>query len=356
MRAMHLAPSKLVMRNWLRRTILIAFAALGLLALATALSPSRQVTLTAAETTPTKEPEHLDPAAWGADHVGQELPEFVDSGECLFCHRNDIGPTWEKNPHSQSIKDARPDMPAMRALADDPVTRAVAAETQMTLGGRHATSFLRRGAEFGAFDLLAAHATPGRGSRWRLHAASAEWDTTRFAQGCVGCHCTAVEPDTHAFLVASIDCYACHGAAPLEHSTDTKLMPLAHARHDAPRVVTSICAQCHIRFGKSKSSGLPYPNNFVADDNLFKDFQFDWSLADDPQVNPGDRHVLDNIRQVALLGNEQFTCLSCHDVHRGTSVKHRDLPDAAYCAHCHEPGKSKKEHIKYEVRSSLCGY
>ena len=42
-------------------------------------------------------------------------------------------------------------------------------------------------------------------------------------------------------------------------------------------MVTSICAQCHVRTGKSRSTGLPYPNNFVAGDNLFRDFQVDFS-------------------------------------------------------------------------------
>src|SRR5689334_7839434 len=29
----------------------------------------------------------LDPSAWGSDHVGKALPEFITSDECLFCHR-----------------------------------------------------------------------------------------------------------------------------------------------------------------------------------------------------------------------------------------------------------------------------
>ena len=133
-------------------------------------------------------------------------------------------------------------------------------------------------------------------------------------------------------------------------------MPLAKKRHDSPAAVTSICAQCHIRFGKSKSSGLPYPNNFVAGDNLFKDFQVDWALADDPQINPADRHVLDNVRDVVVNGRDTMTCLSCHEVHTGSTKRHRDVPEQKYCAHCHEPGKSLKEHIPYEIHSSRCQY
>jgi len=62
------------------------------------------------------------------------------------------------------------------------------------------------------------------------------------------------------------DCYVCHGAVDLNHTGDTRLMLLSKKRRDGPEVVASICAQCHLRGGKSKSTGLPYPNQFVAGD------------------------------------------------------------------------------------------
>jgi hypothetical protein len=46
----------------------------------------------------------LDPAAWGTDHVGKPIPEFVHGDECLFCHRNDIGPGWQKNAHGLDLR------------------------------------------------------------------------------------------------------------------------------------------------------------------------------------------------------------------------------------------------------------
>jgi hypothetical protein len=33
-----------------------------------------------------------DPAAWGTNHVGQPVPEYVHGDECLFCHRFNVGP------------------------------------------------------------------------------------------------------------------------------------------------------------------------------------------------------------------------------------------------------------------------
>ena len=48
----------------------------------------------------------LDPAAWGTDHVGQPLPEYMESGECLFCHRTEVGVTWGDNKHNRTIREA----------------------------------------------------------------------------------------------------------------------------------------------------------------------------------------------------------------------------------------------------------
>ena len=70
-------------------------------------------------------------------------------------------------------------------------------------------------------------------------------------------------------------------------------------------MVTSICASCHVRFGKSKTCGLPYPTNFVAGDNLFKDFQVDFGQADDEKLNPADRHVIANVRDVVVEGSRR---------------------------------------------------
>ncbi|MBX9788378.1 MAG: hypothetical protein K2Y37_05640 [Pirellulales bacterium] len=312
----------------------------------------------------------VDPAAWGDDHVGQEVPEYVDIGECLFCHRKDVGGSWDRNRHSRTIHDAPAGDPAMKALAADPAGKSLVGEVQLLLGGRQATRFVRRAEQFGHADLLSAMAVPAeRGNRFRIvhpriadvadkPAANAKphWDHERFANRCAGCHATAVDPETRNFATVSLDCCACHGDGPLEHSNEPELMPLAKTRKDSPQVVISICASCHIRFGESKATGRPYATNFVAGDNLFRDFRWDWALADDAAINPGDRHVLDLVREVALFGNGDMTCLSCHEVHPGTSLAHRKLPRTAYCAHCHEPGKPLTEHKRYVVHSKLCEY
>src|SRR3989442_962518 len=44
-----------------------------------------------------------DPAAWGSNHIGKPIPEYVHGDECLFCHRNNIGITWQKNSHGLTV-------------------------------------------------------------------------------------------------------------------------------------------------------------------------------------------------------------------------------------------------------------
>ena len=306
----------------------------------------------------TSEPNGLlDPAAWGSDHVDEPLPEYVDSGECLFCHRAEVGADWQTNRHSRTVRDLSPDEPAWEALTRDEAARSLAEKVELLLGGPRAARFLRRGEGYGQAEVMSAHAAAGRGARWRLHhAGEPHWDADMFAQRCAGCHATGVDPEDQSFAALSLECFVCHGDAPLEHANDASLMPLARERHDPAQVVISICGSCHIRFGTSQASGLPYPTNFVAGDNLFRDFQFDFKLADDASINPADRHVLDNVRMVALHGREDLTCLSCHDVHQSSSRRHRDLSDQAYCIHCHDPDRPKTDHRLYEVHSKTCEY
>ena len=64
----------------------------------------------------------------------------------------------------------------------------------------------------------------------------------------------------------------------------------------------------------------------------------------------------DNVRDVVLYGREAMTCLSCHDVHAGSSKQHRDAAGQQYCLHCHDAGQPIKGHKTYEVHSERCQY
>jgi predicted CXXCH cytochrome family protein len=305
----------------------------------------------------TETQKKLDPAAWGTNHAGKPVPEYTQGDECLFCHRNDIGPGWQKNSHGITIRQ-REDAPAFRELIKtQPALAAVAPDIEYFLGSRSRVRFLKKHG-YNAFAMLNTQAVlgpDGHAQKW-LEAEKPAWDKDRFVNRCAGCHATGVDAKARTFSAFGIDCYACHGVVDLNHSGDISLMFLSKKRRNDARAITSTCAQCHLRGGVSRSTGLPYPNNFVALDNLFQDYNVDFSKADDEKLNPGDRHVLQNVRDVVINGSEFPTCLNCHDLHKSSSLKHHRAPRTAICADCHNAEGPIKGSKAYVVHSDLCEY
>jgi hypothetical protein len=262
-----------------------------------------------------------DPAAWGANHAGEPVPEFVHGDECLFCHRAQIGNQWRQNRHGLTVRQNEGDAQTYK------------------LGSRDKVRTLRKEG-YGKFAIREGDA----------------WDKDKFNEKCSGCHATAVDSKTRTFTYFGLDCYTCHGVVDLNHSSDTSLVWLSKKKRSDVLAVTSICAQCHLRDGgASRSTELPWADNFVAGDNLFQDLAVDWSKADDPALNPGDRHIFRNARDVAMRGS-QTTCLSCHKVHGGGSAKHRLVLTNETCLDCHNADGPKKAVKQYTVKSALCEY
>jgi len=299
-----------------------------------------------------------EPAAWGSDHVGKPIPEYVSGDECLFCHRMNIGPAWGENRHNRTMRDIDLKSPALAALKNSPSSKDFAGEVKIVLGGEKRQRFLKPAAGYGKLDLLNIAWLPPHGGKAGelIISGQAHWEIKRFGDACAGCHATAVDARERTFSARSLDCYVCHGEVSLQHSKDTTLVHLARKRKDAAKVVTSICAQCHVRTGNSKSTGLPYPNNFVAGDNLFRDLQVDFSTEQIKRQNPADAHVLENVRDVTVLGKLEVTCLSCHEVHKQSARKHHLVAQSDLCLHCHNPSGSKKFRKPYEVHSRTCEY
>ncbi len=289
------------------------------------------------------DPAAVDPAAWGADHVGQPFPEYLTGDECLFCHRK-VGATWNSNPHQQTIREATAGDLAIGLLAGR--DSQAAGETQYLLGARQMTRFLRRGQEYGKLEMLSAKYLIGKPQQPEtadlVSSDSIHWDVNAFADRCAGCHTTAVDTKSRSFSTVSLDCVACHGEVELAHTSDVSKVLLS-SKNREPQQVISICAQCHLRGGKSKSSGLPYPNTFVAGDNLFRDFQVDLSSPAIRKLPVVQQHIYLNARDVATLGLVELTCVSCHEVHGDSSDKHQQLDDSAICASCHLPNTDNTE-------------
>lgn len=307
------------------------------------------------------EREMLDPAAWGDDHVGKSFPDYVTGGQCLFCHRDDIGPRWQNDPHRATVNEAPPDSPFMQALRQLEGGESISAEVQYLLGDVHRVRYLKPSGKYGQVAIFTAMLELDEAGEpdGMLNAENPTWDDELFANSCAGCHATAIDQELKAFSGISHDCYVCHGDVPETHAANPKLALFAESREHDPRVVTSICAQCHIRSGESRSTGLPYPNTFVPGDNLFRDFQVDFSDEHLASLDIGDRHVLQNVREVMVYGETETTCVTCHDVHDDSSRKHRVLKRYGMqesCAMCHPSEEDWTQYVTYEDHSELCQY
>jgi len=257
-----------------------------------------------------------------ADHVGKPVPDYMTGDQCLFCHRNVVGPTWEQEPHAWTI----------RPLGVPPNVAQVPKDATHVIGSpQHYRALKLIG--YGSFAVLAADGKT--------------WQPDVFAKQCAGCHTTGVDPKTHTFATFAFDCFACHGDLSEDHTTKPQIALLGNKRPRDPKEIVEICASCHLRGGRSQSSGLPYPNGFIAGDDLFADFKVDLKRDLDPGMNPADRHSYTYTRKVMEGGSTQ-TCLDCHRVHGRPDLKHE------YCIDCDELPAAAKGTGK--LRSETCQY
>jgi hypothetical protein len=291
---------------------------------------------------------------WGGDHVGQSVPEYTTGGECLFCHRDYVGPRWTTNPHNRTMREASAGDAEMVALRSTGGGADVADEAKILLGARNHVRFVKTLPEYGK---AAIHSWIFHTSKGLDVSNPSAWDGELFNASCAGCHATAVDPETTAFGSPGLDCYVCHGVLELEHASEPQTVLFGKNHEDDARVVASVCGQCHLRGGVSASTRRPYPNNFVAGDNLVRDFRVDWSDEALAAMDIVDRHVFDNARDVLMRGKTDVTCTTCHNVHADTSEKHKELAESASCAICHQPGKEWNDVPMPKARqSNVCRY
>ncbi len=303
-------------------------------------------------------PDPIDPAGWGIDHVGESFPEYMTGDECLFCHRK-IGSSWPENGHLLTFRPVEETDTALKTLQE--FSAAAAQETQFVMGDKRIRRFLKRSPDYGKLDI---HSFTFRvdGDHDVDVNQSGHWDSKLFADRCAGCHATAIDSTTRAYSALSLDCYTCHGDVGLGHETDPTKVFLSVSNRD-PKQVNATCSQCHLRGGKSKSTGLPYPNTFVPGDNLFRDFQVDWSDEAIESLSAIDQHIFINARDVAVFGKADLTCISCHNIHEQSSDNHQELSDTAICANCHLTKDDYSQLVDaftpahlHESHNPICGY
>ncbi len=287
----------------------------------------------------------IDPAAWRSDHVGQPVPAYEDGNTCLFCHRTSIGPSWQTNEHATTI----------RSLADEANAEQLnekASGAAFVFGRDARLRFLKPTGAYGAFSLLDMSWLP-TDKQWR---GEQKWDAVKFGANCAGCHASGVDSKVKTFQMPSLDCHTCHGIAVPEHTEDGTLMLLSKKGKTRAEVEISICGSCHLRGGKSNSTGLPFPNNFVPGDNLFKDFVADLSEERIKKESPEEAHIIRNIRDVAILGFSDIACTTCHDIHDESTAKHAKVTKQLICIVCHTESKPLKSVRAHERHSATCEY
>ena len=283
----------------------------------------------------------------------RELPDYMTGDECLFCHRIAIGPSWGRNAHQRTLRPIESDPRLAAWIRAHPDLGSHAEEIDYVLGARRSHRLLRKSGRYGQLDLLGAFLRPRDGVPRLENEPPFEWDPVTFADNCAGCHATATDSRTRAFAAVGIDCYSCHGVVDLQHANDGSLVLLSPGRPAPPELVASTCGQCHIRSGRSRRSGLPYPDNHVAGDDLFADFVADLSPAALEAAPPRERHVLESIREMRA-GRGEHSCLACHSIHREDGRRHRALPESRYCRICH--GETDLEYDRNTAHHPLCRY
>ena len=302
---------------------------------------------------------------WGDDHVAQNFPEYITGDECLFCHR-EIGKTWGENRHQLTIRMIDMNDPAVRLLRTSVDEKQFTAQVDLLMGSHDVTRFLKRSHEYGKLELLnSTYRTElenGKELGRLIEEDSPLWNKNTFGDRCAGCHTTAVDSQTKAFSAISLDCFTCHGDVDLSHTKDIAKAFLSRMNR-VPRQVVSICGQCHLRGGKSRSTGLPYPNTFVAGDNLLRDYQVDLSAAAIQALPEIEKHIFSNVKAVAEFNQTELTCLNCHDVHTQSAKKHQQLTEHKLCWTCHMEGSEGTElrpaflaSIKKRTHNRTCDY
>ncbi|MFP6581530.1 MAG: multiheme c-type cytochrome [Candidatus Hydrogenedentota bacterium] len=301
-----------------------------------------------------------DPAAWGDDHVGKRLPDYVTGDECLFCHREKVGNLWANNAHNLSMRNVHSLSGSLKALLQSTAVSPVSKEATYIIGRKNQIRFLKPNGKYGQFAIHDSRLSARRSGEFESNInADDTWNNELFSKQCIGCHTTAVEQEYEAFQSPSLDCMVCHGDVPQGHQNEPALAHFAKSAKTDSLVETSACAQCHLREGTSQSTGLPYPNSFVAGDNLFKDFEVNFSDESIAAMNPADRHVYQNVKDVVLSGLTDITCTTCHDIHDQSSRKHRVLKRIerdTTCLICHSDKSDYEKVIAYEVHSKVCNY
>ncbi len=280
------------------------------------------------------------------------LAGYEGSESCGSCHAAEMA-SWKGTPHARTVHEAtdvEKQLLARSLLCGD-------RDAELVLGERHSRRYLVDAeGRPGMHLLLPCRYDVGEAEWVNLH--ETDWQEQTFEKGCGGCHATGFSSDDFTSRELRVGCEACHGPG------------ARHGAHDGPGGMISfaaiepareagICAACHLQGGKSRATGLSYPRNVAAGEDLFADYVFDWGSLD---TKPGDNGNPIDIHQKILIrdlvkggaGSGGLRCTACHSIHGSGHEKHASLDRRDFCYLCHEKeGFSVKE---YNQSCNVCEF
>lgn len=281
------------------------------------------------------------------------LPGYEGSDGCRECHSIEHE-QWRGSTHARTVhepSESEKQLLRRSLLCGDE-------DAAFILGERHARRFMIASpGEPGKHVMLPCRYDVGPAEWVGLH--ESDWKTLTWEKECGACHTAGFSSDDYSFRELGVGCEACHGPGSRhgEHATSGKM--ISFGALPAKGEVT-ICASCHLQGGKSRATGLNYARNYVAGDDLFDDYQFDWGkLNSTPENadNPIDIHqkllIRDATRASADTGN-QLRCTSCHEFHRMGHDKHEKLARQEFCYLCHARADFKVK--EYNQSCNVCEF
>ncbi len=284
---------------------------------------------------------------------GPGLAGFEGSPLCQSCHPSEHA-SWEGSQHARSV---RPPGEKDRDLLSRSILCADR-DPVLVLGERHARRYMVPSPhEQGKHVLLPCRWDVAEAAWSHLH--EDDWDRLTWERGCAACHTTGFSSDSLDYHEAGIGCEACHGPGSRHGTYEDRGGMIAFAALPAAREVT-LCGSCHLQGGTSRSTGLNFPKNYLAGDDLFADYRFDWSLLNagaQESGNPIDIHQKILIRDHVARegeGGSGLRCTSCHAIHGNGHEKHVSVGREEYCHLCHEKdGFQLKE---YSQACNVCEF
>jgi nitrate/TMAO reductase-like tetraheme cytochrome c subunit len=278
------------------------------------------------------------------------LPGYQGSESCKGCHSVQYA-EWKDSLHARTVHEpsaSEKQLLGRSLLCGDE-------DAKYVLGERHARRFMVASMTDPAKHLMLPCRYDVGPAEWvSLH--ETDWKSSTWEAGCGACHSVGFSSDDLTLRELGVGCEACHGPGSRHEDRTGRGGMVAFGRLTSRQEIV-ICASCHLQGGRSKATGLNFARNYVAGDDLFADYLFDWGTLDGAAGsagNPIDIHQKLLIRDAATRQAGELRCTSCHEFHRMGHAKHEKLSRQDFCHLCHEQADFKLK--DYNQSCNVCEF